>query len=274
MSTLGKALAMPECRYTLRDLPRAPNMSTTGRTLHLITEVVRGLMARVLVEELAAAFPDHKDECPRVLPYVIDGLGMPGTHTRLVKQAFQGDSTIADIQSCASGARVAWDTLYLLEMYGALAWQPAEPKSDSRASMAATPEQLLAALEAKDHFAVLGLHWSCSPTEIEPAYEKLKGELGPSGTRRVPSKDIADAMWRRVEGAHRVLSDTAMRKRYRQATFNRIWPTEAAQLVTKARLALYRRDLVEARTTLLAAQDLAHTVEGTELLAMITRNEG
>ena len=277
LNTLGKALAMPRGSYTLIELKKPPVMSTTGRTLHLITEVVRGLIARVSLDDLASGFPDHRDECPRVLPFVADGLGLPQAHARLVKQSLQGEDRFEDIPRVAAGARVAWDTLYLLEMYGALAWQPAPVKNTGRtmAAQTMTSESLLASFEAKDHFAALGLHWSCSPTEIEPALLHARGEHGPGGAKRalIDSRDVADKIAARIEEAGRVLLHHESRRRYRQATFNLIWHQQAQLLVTKAKLALYRRDLAEARTTLLAAQDLTNTVEATELLAMIMRNE-
>ncbi len=121
LATLGKAMAQPSFAYKLTELQRAPNLSQTGRTLHLIVEVLRGLLAPHEPDAIAAAFPYTNDpRLVRATGTVADALGLKGAHARIVKTSLQGDDTVAGVTRSATGARAAWDVLTALLLFDGL----------------------------------------------------------------------------------------------------------------------------------------------------------
>ena len=292
LSTLGKAMAHNAFTYELTELPRAPNLSHTGRTLHLIVEVVRGLLAGVDVDEIEAAFPYTNDtRLIRAVGSVADALGFQGALARLVKSYLQGDSTVADVLRNAAGARAAWDVLVALELFGGLTLVAGESRRMKRAAtpgamrgvagLATTAPSTTAsttttmsvrpAILDKDHFGALGLHWSCSPSDVTEAYQRAKREYGPNGLKRPPDEALAAACVAKVEEANRVLSNGETRRTYRRETFNMVWPHQAQLLVQQAKLAIYRKDVQEARNLLAAAQEMAPSGEAQHLLDTLSK---
>ena len=275
MQTLGRALGAPVYDYDVTELPRAPSLTNTGRTLHLIAEVVRALLSPHDPEAIAAAFPSNKDaRLVRAVTSVVEALGFQGPHARIIKSSLQGDEQIESITRGATGARVAWDVLVVLELFGGLTYVTGEPRRPTPATSqsgigSVLPDAL--ALLSKDHFGVLGLHWSSSPTEVPSAYQKARADYLPGGMKRPASAADADKLLQRLEEAFKVLNDTEARRAYRRATYNMVWAHQAQILVAQAKLALYRKDLHEARNLLLTAQDLWGTPEAQEMLAILDR---
>lgn len=280
LATLGRSLALPKMTYTISELGRPPQMTTTSRTLYLIGEVVRALTLAIPVEELAAKFPAKEGLCARAVTEIVNGFGLPPQHQRFIKSDVGGTQYIEEIARAAVGARTVWETMYLLEIYNGLAWdQPPENKRPSTGTskrsttgVFAKPAELddsWAPFEGKDHFQVLGLHWSSSPTEVAPAYQKLRAEYGPGGIKRPATQAAADRILKRLEEAYKVLSDTNMRKAYRREKYNLVWAHQAQLLVQKAKLALYRKDFVETQNILLAAEDMSPSDEAKALLSAL-----
>ena len=270
LSTLGKALAHHTYTYTIVELPRAPTLTYTGRTLHLLVEVLRGLLAPHEPDEIAAAFPHSNDNrLVRAVGTVVDALGYTGPLARFIKSNLQGDDTVRGLMRAPVGARAVWDVLVSLELFGGLTLAVGEPRRH-------TPNEAIAGVGAasissdpfanKDHFAVLGLHWSCAPSAIPEALVKTRRDFGPGGTRRPFDEQTALKALRRIDEAVAVLGDAAKRQAYRKATFNMVWPHQATLLVQQAKLAIYRKDLTEARDLLAVAQDIAPTSEARILL--------
>ena len=75
----------------------------------------------------------------------------------------------------------------------------------------------------------------------------------------------------RIDEAFAVLGDATKRQAYRRATFNMVWPHQATLLVQQAKLAIYRKDVAEARDLLAAAQDLSPSPEARVLLDTLNR---
>lgn len=285
LATLGKSLAQPRMSYTITELGRPPQMTTVGRTLHLIAESVRGLIATLDTEELARAFPDRKGLCLRARNDIVQSLGLPAQHTRFIKTDLDGNQHLEEVARAAVGSRTVWETLYVLEIYGGLSWDEPDPNRAKNpahrtgairlsAVESALADDAWAAFDGKDHFAVLGLHWSSSPTEVPSAYQRLRAEYGPGGARRPADTTIADRILKRLEEAYRVLNDTPARQAFRRAQYNLMWPHQAQLLVQKAKLALYRKDYADAKNILLAAEDMASSDEARALLASIKAKLG
>ncbi len=294
MATLGKALAVPKASYRIIDLGRAPTMSHSGRTLHLIGEVIRAIVSQCAVEELARAFPNQPDKCPRAIPEVVAGLGFPSQHQRFVKTDLDGNQYLDEVTRAAVGSRTVWEVLYLLTLYNGISWdEPAESKKSRTGPLAApqkertgsfaqrtgtfTPPDVdldWAPFDGKDHFQVLGLHWSSSPNEVAPAFQKLRSEYGAGGIKRPSDPAVADRISRRLEEAYRVLNDANQRRAYRREKYNLVWSHQAQLLVQKAKLALYRKDVQEAMNALLTAEDIAPSDEAKAILSSIKQKLG
>ncbi len=277
LATLGKAMAHNAFTYELTDLARAPNLSHTGRTLHLIVEVVRGLLAAVDVDEIESAFPHSKEtRLVRAVGSVSDALGFQGALSRIVKSYLQGDSTVADVTRSAAGARAAWDVLVTLELFAGLTFAAGEsrrlPRAATPGPMRGVAAETRPAMLDKDHFSALGLHWSCSPSDVAEAYGKAKREYGVGGFKRPKDETLAAECMKRIEEANNVLSNGEARRQYRRETFNMIWPHQAQLLVQQAKLAMYRKDIAEARNLLAAAQDMSPSGEAQHLLDALTKS--
>jgi hypothetical protein len=287
LTGLGKSFALPKMTYSVIDLGRPPTLTTTGRTLHLIAETIRGLCQQIEVEELSRAFPRRENRCPRAVSDIAAGLGLPQQHMRFIKTDVDGNQFLDEIARAAVGGRVVWETMVLLELFNALTWDEApEGKKQGRTGPIATPSErtgnfstdaLDAAwlpFEGKDHFGVLGLHWSSSPTEVAPAFQKLKSEYGPNGMKRPSDAKVAERIVKRLEEAYKVLNETNARRAYRREKYNLVWAHQAQLLVQKAKLAIYRKDIQEAMNALLAAEDMASTDEARAMLASIKQKLG
>ena len=276
VQSLAKALAHPKLEYEVVEIAKPPVLSTHGRSLHLMAEVLRALLARISSDEIERAFPKRENEAPRAVASVVEGLGLPAQHVRFVKSHLTGDERVEDIvRAPGVGARTALDVLYVLELFGALQWTAAPDKASQRrpANYMAVEDPLdvmWRSVERKDHFFVLGLHWSSAPAEIPAAYAKLKAEVGPGGSKRTPANTaVAEKLWKRVEDAYKILNDAGQRRQYRRTTFNLVWSHQAQLLVAKAKLSLYRKDYAEAKGILLAAQDISPSDEAAALLAKL-----
>ncbi len=277
MQTLGRALGNEIYYYEVTELARAPQLTNTGRTLHLIAEVVRALLAPHEPEAIAAAFPSTKDpRLVRAVTSVVDAVGFQGPHARVIKTNLQGNETIEIVSRGASGARVAWDVLVVLDLFGGLTYVAGEarvvaslsssPQSEGVTMMGGGPSIL-----DKDYFGALGLHWSSSPADVPAAYQRMRADYLPNGVKRPANAVEADKIVKRLEEAFKVLNDTEARRAYRRATFNMVWSHQAQMLVAQAKLALYRKDLLEARNLLLAAQDMSGSQEAAEMLSILNR---
>gem|GEM_PF-2018725 len=278
LATLGKSMAHHRFTYELTELPRAPSLSHTGRVLHLIVEVVRALLAQHQPEDIASVFPHTRDpRLVRAVGSVADALGFPGPHARLVKSAMQGDLSVLQVSRSPAGGRVAWDVLVALELFGGLAFSTETADADVLAASDAAAAAHSAksterpALLDKDLFGVLGLHWSCSPADVTEAYQRARREYGPGGFKRPPNAALADEIMKKIEEAGRVLQSTESRRNYRRATFNMVWPHQAQLLVQQARIAIYRKDAVEAKNLLAAAQDMSPSPEAQHMLDALNK---
>jgi hypothetical protein len=290
LQTLGKSLALPKMTYNVIDLGRPPQMTTTGRTLQLIGEVIRALCATVPVEDLQRAFPKRSNHCVRAVADVVQGLGLSAQAQRFVKTDLDGNQYVDEVARAAVGGRTIWETLYVLELYNGLSWDvppenkkprtgpidiPMSAAAKERARTAtfeANPDEFLwASFEGKDHFQVLGLHWSSAPQEVTPAYQKMRSDYGPAGIKRPKTSAIAEKISKRLDEAYKVLNDTGQRRAYRREKYNLVWPHQAQLLVQKAKLAIYRKDLQEAMHALWAAEDMAPSEEAQALLKSLSK---
>jgi hypothetical protein len=239
------------------------------RTLHLIVDYVRSLLARHTTDDIARAFPHTRDpRLVRAVLSVVEALGFTGAHGRLIKSTLDGGGTVEDVLDNPIGPRTAWDVLVLLSLYDGLAFTAAERKE----AVAPTPSFAGPAPETmleKDFFSLLGLHWSAAPSEVTQAYHQTRQAW--SGARRPSDDKLAERILARIEEAHRTLRDDERRRAYRRSTFNLVWSHQAQLLVAQAKLALYRKEFPETARLLEAAEDMAPSAEGAQLLAALAK---
>src|SRR4051812_17923018 len=123
--------------------------------------------------------------------------------------------------------------MYILELYNGLAWDdPAENKKARTGSFppinkertgnfdAPADDVAWAPFENKDHFQVLGLHWSSSRGGAGPAYKKLRSDSAPAGIKRPSNSGVAEKISKRLDEAYKVLNDPGQRRSYRRSTYN------------------------------------------------------
>lgn len=270
--SLGRALSEAEYDYEVAEIAKAPNLAHPARTLHVVVEVVRSLLAQHATDEIARAFPQtHDPRMVRAVTSVAEALGFTGAHARLVKGELSGDGTVEDVLGNAIGPRTAWDVLTLLHLYDGLSFVAGERRA------ASTPTSALAGLppEAmleKDFFTLLGLHWSSAPSEVATAYQQTRQAW--NGPRRPADQRLAEQILARIEEAHRTLRDDERRRAYRRATFHLVWPHQAQLLVSQAKLALYRQDFAETSRLLHAAEDLSPSADAARMLLALANASG
>ena len=269
---LGRALADPELEYEVSEVAKAPNLSQTARTLHLVVEVVRALLAQHATDDLARAFPYTNDpRMVRAVTSVAEALGFTSAHARMIKSEMTGDGTIADVLANPIGPRTAWDVLTLLHLYDGLTFVAGERRGAAATTSAVgglPPEAML----EKDLFSVIGLHWSSAPSEVAAAYQQTRQVW--NGPRRPDDARLAEQIIARIEEAYRTLRDDERRRTYRRATFNLVWAHQAQLLVAQAKLALYRKDVVETTRLLHAAEDISPSAEAAQVLVAIASAAG
>jgi hypothetical protein len=268
--TLGKILAGHTYTYTMTELPRAPTTTGSTRTLHLMVEVLRSLLAEHPLDDIAATFPHTRDgRLVRAVGAVADALGFSGPAARVVKSNLQGDDTVAGITAAPATARITWETLVILELFAGLTLAAGEPRRATPSAIAGVGS--VDPFEGKDHYGVLGLHWSCAPSAISEAHNKARRDYGPQGPRRPSDDVVAQRALKRIDEAFSVLGNTEKRHAYRAATYNLAWTQQAQLLVQQAKAAIYRKEVVEARDLLAAAVDLAPTPEAVLLLESLKK---
>jgi hypothetical protein len=262
-ASLGRALVDDELDYSIEELTKAPTLGHTMRTLHLVVDHVRALLARHTTDDIARAYPYTKDpRLVRAVMSVVEALGLSGAHTRLIKSTLDGDGTVADVIDNPIGPRTAWDVLVLLALYDGLAFTAGERRTLSAPvpTLGGLPPE---AMLSKDFFSVIGLHWSAAPSEISTAYHQARQAW--NGPRRPDDAALAEKIVARIEEAYRTLRDDERRRTYRRATFNLVWSHQAQLLVAQAKLALYRKDFTETARLLDAAEDMAPSPEAAQL---------
>ncbi len=269
-AALARQLVEDDVQYVVEELTRPPTLSHNMRTLHLNVEVIRVLLAQFTPDEIAAVVPFARDNrLVRAVAAVADALGFDGTHARLIKTSLAGSDSVAAVVRNPIGPRTAWDVLVVLSLFDGLAFseQRAEDPETSRGKVAkAQVDSATEAMLTKDFFAVLGLHWSSAPSEVDPAYRQVKQAW--STLKRPADPALADKVLARIDEAFRTLRDDARRQAYRRSTFNMVWPHQAQLLVAQAKLAHYRKDFPETLRLLHAAEDLSPSAEAAHLLKL------
>jgi hypothetical protein len=249
--------------------------------MRLLTEVLRALMARHEPPQLLAAL--GPDEARRValnekgVRYV-DVFAFTPAQVRFARGKLDGSQSVKDVVQAPIGARAALEVIYCLKLVDGLSFAAAPRPQTGTISAQKTAGQsalqrMYADLQSKNHFEVLGLHWSSPPRAIPPAVKGLRDLYGPGGTRQKEDPGACTRIWQRIEQANAILSSTVDRRRYRREAYSLVWSQQADLLLEHAKIAIYRGARAEARDTLEAVMDFHPTDAAKELLARVTSGQ-
>jgi hypothetical protein len=251
LSTLGRALSGASGTYVVEALPARVTYKVKGSSKELLTEALRGLIARLSYDDLPRGFAAHDKESPLVAiehARTIDAIAFTGTQLRLVKSLLDGQHSMADVLASPAGARAAWETLYLLGIFRALTWTTRTAASEKSNRSAA--KSFLDEISKKNHFEVLGVHWSGSPKLIEPAYRALRDRWAPTSQLGRADPASAEQIMVRIDEAFAVIKNTSDRQKYRRDTIKVKWSQQIEVMTEHAKLAIYRKSFHEAQETL------------------------
>lgn len=128
-------------------------------------------------------------------------------------------------------------------------------------------EQLEQVKEATP-FEVLGIHWSATQSEIKGAYEaeRKKVMMRKSQTSADESRDLVQALMRRLDEARYVLTDAKKRKAERDRAADAMERQHASEhLVQQAEIAIFREEYEEAKDLLDTADELHPSRRGKQM---------
>lgn len=255
LAQVAKALAQPTMGYRIVPVDDAPRSAHVHRPVHLLAEVVQQLCAEVPLDAFSRAFPIPVDKHPRAVPQIVPLLGLSEQQQRFVKTSLGGDRPLdMTVPMPEAMRRAAWQALTLLQLFDGLHWET--PHAREATPQASAPEDPWAFFDGKNHFQVFGLHWSSSPTEIIPAFQRLRTDYGLGGLKRPQDEQLATKIMARIDEAFVVLKNTSARREYRRSHFDLNWAVQADLLVQQGKVALERGRREEAKNFLFAAEDL------------------
>ncbi len=265
LSTIARTLAEPGTSYRLTPISSPPQRRRHWHLHKLQWATTKSLIRRFEEDVLEEGLGSRMSLCPQ-----LSGTGRRASRrldfsapqSRLVARGLDGTRTVDEILNSGVGRRSAWEVIYLLELRGGLEWvtPPERVKEDPVA-------QRWRAIQSKDYFGVLGLHWSSHPGLVEKAYRALNELYGPSGKLRGSAPEIAEKLWERISKAHAVLSDEKSRREYRKQQYPKMnFSYQAELLVGQAELARLRNDEKQARMLLESALDMYPLQSAREML--------
>jgi len=278
LSTLARAITAPSGRYVVEPLTDRAIFRVKASAKELLTDVLRALVARQSYEALAQPFAAHEHDGPTLTAdgaRVLDAIALTPTQMRLVKSSFDGAHALKEILASPVGARAAWELVYLLALFRALSWTPL--KSAAQKPTAAAPRKRSVAQvflddhANKNHFEVLGVHWSESPRKLEPAHRTLRARFLPNSAAAAEDAEAARKALARIEEAFAVLQPTSERQKYRRDVVKVKWSQQAEVMLNHAKLAIYRRELRDAEETLEGLLDFAPSAEAEALAKQLAK---
>jgi hypothetical protein len=272
-NTLGRSLAAPTGSYVVEPLGEKVTYKVKGTSKDLLTEVLRGLISRLSYDELPRPFAAQTKMTPFVPPdrnRALDAIAFTGTQLRLQKGFLNGGHTFADVLASPAGARAVWETIYLLQIFRALEWR--EPETTNKSDKKRTPaESFLADTQGRNHFEVLGVHWSISPKLLEPAHRALRERWSPQGALGKADPAAAKKILERLDEAFAVLQKTTDRQRYRREVVKVKWSQQAEMMLDHAKLAIYRKSYQDAQETLEGLLDFMPSPEAENLVRQLAK---
>ncbi|MFZ9885974.1 MAG: response regulator [Myxococcota bacterium] len=281
LTALGRGLAGGGGTYEVTQERRPVAQSQRAGTLALMQETTRALCGTFSDVQLEDALGDMGTLVPLLNATgrtLLDKLGLPKPYERLAARRFIGRDPVAALLNEEIGARAVLETLYVLEVAGALDWAGrgaagTAQQTDADDRFRKMANEYEAKIANANHFEVLGLHWSSSLRSIPDAYRDLRKLYGPDGAARATASDVCDRVWQRIEVAYETLREPAARQAYRRRTYQISWSQQVNLMLDRAELSIYRNDLKEANDLLLVCKDIEPSPRIEEMLQKLKGEE-
>jgi len=132
-------------------------------------------------------------------------------------------------------------------------------------------KEKLSTMTAGSYFEVLGLHWTCTDREIEPAYKKKKLEFAKYSENSERQIQLnAKKGIELLDNANEVLSSPGKRKKYRDEKVSENERKQASSaMLDQVQLLLVKDDVVQAQILLKTAQEIYPTSRAERLYSDI-----
>lgn len=216
MEQLRRSFEWPEGQYKIAgDAPLHQNV----KRIPAVNVVIHGLRSALRSLNLGEVM--HTIE-PRLgyAPHVVQSrspliplMGLSPRELRFVEHVMDGVTSASDILARGGiGKDTAIQILFVLQIFGALEWLPAEHAGGE--TLADRVNARAAKLDRMDHFEALGVHWSVPRTDIDRAYRSLQEVLGPGGRGEQVAPEAAAKVLARAAKAYEVLAVEATRRAY------------------------------------------------------------
>lgn len=238
------ALAEPSGTYEIASQAAPPpNHRYKAVPVTLLYELVKDLVKRYVEPDLRAGLAGRMGQSPKLGPtgeQVLRRVNVSDAQTRVGKRMLTGEYALDEVLYTGIGVRSTFQLLYLMEVWGGLSWVDPPPKENL---LVDELRETLARAQSADHFAVMGLHLSTPPRQIEKTLHRLRGMYGPGGTIARASPELSAELWTKIQAAYQVISTADGRKRYRAERFPTVRLDYAADLtLAQAELAELRSD--------------------------------
>ena len=216
MEQLRRSFECPEGQYKITgDAP----LHRSIKRIPVVNVVIHGLRSALRslnLAEVMQVIEPRLGYAPHVVPSrspLIPLMGLSPRELRFVEHVMDGVTSVSDILARGGiGKDTAIQILFVLQIFGALEWLPAEHSGGE--TLADRLNARAAKLERIDHFEALGVHWSVPRADIDHAYRSLQELLGPGGRGEHVAPEAAPKILARAAKAYAVLAVEATRRTY------------------------------------------------------------
>jgi hypothetical protein len=216
MEQLRRSFEWPEGQYKLTG--EAPVHQNVKRipAVSVIVHGIRSALRSFNLADVMKVIEPHLNDAPHVVQSrspLIPLMGLSPRELRFVEHVMDGVTSAADIFSRGGiGKDTAVQILFILHIFGALEWLPAEHVGGE--TLADRLNARAAKMDRVDHFDALGVHWSVPRADIDRAYRSLQEMLGPGGRGEQAAPAAAAKILARATKAYEVVSVEASRRAY------------------------------------------------------------
>jgi hypothetical protein len=182
----------------------------------MVIHGIRSALRSLNLADVMKIIEPHVGEAPRVVPSrapIIPLMGLSPRELRFVEHVMDGVTSASDIFARGGiGKDTAIQILFVLHIFGALEWLPAEHAGGE--TLADQLNARAAKIDRVDHFEALGIHWSVPRADIERAYRSLQEMLGPGSRGEQAAPEAAAKILARAAKGYQVVSVDTQRRNY------------------------------------------------------------
>jgi hypothetical protein len=216
MEQLRRSFEWPEGQYKITgDAPVHQNIQRIP-AVNVVIHGLRSAMRSLNLTEVMQVIEPRLGNAPHVVQSrspIIPLMGLSPRELRFVEHVMDGVTSASDILARGGiGKDTAIQILFVLQIFGALEWLPAEHVGGE--TLADRLNARAAKLDRIDHFEALGVHWSVPRADIDRAYRSLQELLGPGGRGEHVAPAAAPKILARAAKAYEILAVEATRRAY------------------------------------------------------------